>query len=281
MGTVAAGGGGVTTGSSDGSPEDVGLRYEVAGAVATITLDRPRRKNAFTLAMVDAWAEALREAARDDAVRAVVVTGAGGAFCSGVDLSALADVEDTPIGRKRMLTDRVHQVALALADLDKPVLAAMRGVAVGAGLDMALLCDMRFAGRSVRLSEGYIKVGLVPGDGGAWLLPRLVGPAKAMELLMTGDAVDADEALRLGLVNAVYDDDEVLDRTVALAARLAAAPPVQIAMIKRLVRSSERIDLRTHYDMVSSHFGIVSALEDHDEAQAAFRDKRPGEYHGR
>jgi enoyl-CoA hydratase/carnithine racemase len=258
-----------------------GLRYEVDGPVATITLDRPERKNAFTLDMVDAWAVALRDAASRPAVRAVVVTGAGDAFCSGVDLSALAEVEDTPLGRKRMLTERVHQVALALADLDKPVVAALRGVAVGAGLDMALLCDMRFAGRSVRLSEGYIKVGLVPGDGGAWLLPRLVGPAKAMELLMTGDVVEADEALRLGLVNRVYDDDQVLERTQEFALRLAGSPPVQIAMIKRLVRSAGSVDLRTHLDLVSSHFGVVSSLEDHAEAGAAFREKRAGVYHGR
>ena len=231
--------------------------------------------------MVDAWVLALREAAADPGVRAVVLTGAGEAFCSGVDLSALAAVEPTPLGRKHLLMDRVHQVALALADLDKPVVAAMRGVAVGAGLDMALLCDMRFAGRSALLSEGYIKVGLVPGDGGAWLLPRIVGTAKAMELLMTGDAVDADEALRLGLVNRVYDDADVLAETQAFAGRLASAPPVQIAMIKRLVRSAERMDLRSHYDLVSSHFGIVSSLADYAEAQLAFREKRVGDYHGR
>jgi enoyl-CoA hydratase/carnithine racemase len=260
---------------------DPGLRYEVRERVATITLDRPERKNAFTLGMVDAWADALREAAADQQVRSVVVTGAGDAFCSGVDLSALAEVEDTPLGRKRMLMERVHKVALALEDLDKPIVAAMRGVAVGAGLDMALLCDMRFAGRSIRLSEGYIKVGLVPGDGGAWLLPRLVGTAKAMELLMTGDMVEADEALRLGLVNRVYDDEQVLVEAQAFAGRLAASPPVQIAMIKRLVRSSERMDLRTHFDTVSSHFGIISALEDYAESQAAFREKRPGNYEGR
>ncbi len=255
--------------------------YEVADAVATLTLNRPARKNAFTLTMVDSWTQALRAAQRDPAVRAVIVTGAGDAFCSGVDLSALAEVDDTPLGRKRMLTDRIHQVAIALADLDKPVVAAMKGVAVGAGLDMALLCDMRFAGRSVRLSEGYIKVGLVPGDGGAWLLPRLVGTAKAMELLMTGDMVGADEALRIGMVNRVYEDDELMDRTREFALQLAAAPPVQIAMIKRLVRSAESVDLRTHYDMVSSHFGVVSSLDDYAESQAAFREKRPGSFTGR
>ena len=257
------------------------LTYVVHDAVATIILDRPERKNAFTLPMVDAWVVALREAAADPGVRAVVLTGAGEDFCSGVDLSALAAVEPTPLGRKHLLMDRVHQVALALADLDKPVVAAMRGVAVGAGLDMALLCDMRFAGRSALLSEGYLKVGLVPGDGGAWLLPRLVGTAKAMELLMTGDAVDADEAFRLGLVNRVYDDADVLAETQAFAVRLAGAPPVQIAMIKRLVRTAERMDLRSHYDLVSSHFGIVSSLQDYAEAQLAFREKRVGVYQGR
>lgn len=258
-----------------------GLEYDVEGPVATITLNRPKRKNAFTLPMVDAWADALRQAQADAAVRAVIVTGAGDSFCSGIDLSALEEVEGTPLGRKEMLTKRIHQVAIALDDLDKPTIAAVRGPAVGAGMDMALLCDMRFAGRSARFSEGYIKVGLVPGDGGSWLLPRLVGAAKALELLLTGDTVEADEALRLGIVNQVHDDEELLDRTREFALRVAAAPPVQAAMIKRLVRSSERIDLRTHYDMVSSHFGIVSSLEDYAEAQTAFREKRAGDYRGR
>jgi hypothetical protein len=180
-----------------------------------------------------------------------------------------------------MLADRIHRVAFALEDIDKPVIAAMRGAAVGAGLDMALLCDMRIAGESAMLSEGYIKVGLVPGDGGAWLLPRIVGSAKAMELLMTGDFVDAQEALRLGMVNRVVPDPDVLNVTYDLARRIAAAPPVQISMIRRLVRQSERIDLRTHYDLVSSHFGLVVSLDDYAEAIGAFRERRTGRYQGR
>jgi enoyl-CoA hydratase/carnithine racemase len=257
------------------------LLYEVAGAVATITLNRPHRKNAFTLAMVDAWAAALRSAGADPAVRVVLVTGAGGNFCSGVDLSALAEVPDTPLARKQMLMSRVHRVALELQDVDKPVIAVLQGVAVGAGLDMALLCDMRWAGSSIRLSEGYIKVGLVPGDGGSWLLPRVVGTAKAMELLMTGDEVLAPQAEALGLVNALVADDEVLAEATAFARRLAQRPPVQVQMIKRLVRSADAVDLRTHLDLVSSHFGVVSSLEDYAEAGAAFREKRPGDYLGR
>ncbi len=241
---------------------DPGLRYSVQDAIATITLDRPERKNAFTLETIDAWVDRLHDAAADADVRVVVLTGAGSAFCSGVDLSVLQATERTPLARKQMLTHRIHRVALALEDLDKPTIAAVNGVAVGAGLDMALLCDMRVAGRSARMSEGYIKVGLVPGDGGAWLLPRLVGPAKAMELLMTGDFVTAEEAARLGIVNHVVDDDALMDTTYALAGKIAAAPPVQIAMIRRLVRQSSQVDLRTHFDLVSSHMGIVAALGD-------------------
>jgi enoyl-CoA hydratase/carnithine racemase len=258
-----------------------GLRYQVSGAVATIVLDRPDRKNAFTLEMVDAWAAALRSAAADDAVRCVLVTGAGDSFCSGVDLAVLADVEATPIGRKRMLTHRIHQVAIALDELDKPVVAVMRGVAVGAGLDMALLCDMRLGSPSVRMSEGYIKVGLVPGDGGTWLLPRLIGTPKALELLLTADFIDADTALRLGLLNHVYPDEELDQRALEFAERLCGLPPVQAGMIKRLVRQAERVDLRTHFDMVSSHFGVVTALDDYAEAQAAFAERRQGRFRGR
>jgi enoyl-CoA hydratase/carnithine racemase len=268
--------------TSEGSGTDgPGLRYAVNRGVATVLLDRPARKNAFTLELIDAWAECLRQAADDDEVRVVVVTGAGDSFCSGVDLSVLKQLEQTPLAHKRMLTDRVHRVSLALDELGKPVIAAMRGVAVGAGLDMALLCDMRIAGESARLSEGYIKVGLVPGDGGAWLLPRLVGPAKAMELLMTGDFIDAAEALRLGLVNQVVPDSQVVNAAYDLANRIAAQPPVQIAMIRRLVHQAERIDLRTHYDLVSSHFGLVTSLEDYAEVGAALRERRDGKYHGR
>lgn len=257
------------------------LEYRVDGGVASIVLNRPQRKNAFTLEMIDAWAAALETVRTDPDVRAVVVTGTGDAFCSGVDLDVMAEVEASPLARKRMLTARIHQVALALEDLDQPVIAAMRGVAVGAGLDMALLCDMRFAGQSLRASEGYIKVGLVPGDGGAWLLPRLVGSAKALELLLTGDPIGADEALRIGMVNRVYPDDVLLERTFEFAHQIAAAPPVQVGMIKRAVRQSERIDLRTHLDLISSHFGVISSLDDYAEAQAAFKERRPGNYKGR
>ena len=260
---------------------DATLHYEVADAIATITLDNPTRKNAFTLDMIDDWADAVRAAAEDDAVRVVILTGAGDAFCSGIDLSVLQAVEDVPLARKRMLTHGVHKVARAVEALDKPLIAAVNGVAVGAGLDMALMCDMRFMGRSARLSEGYIKVGLVPGDGGAWFLPRLVGPAKALELLLTGDFVDADEALRIGMVNRVYDDAELLLQVRAFAAQLAAMSPVAVAVIKRTVQQSASIDLRTSLDLISSHMAVVQSTDDYREAQTAFAERRPGRFTGR
>jgi enoyl-CoA hydratase/carnithine racemase len=261
--------------------QDPGLRYEVSNGIATIILDRPERKNAFTFPMIDAWVARLREAGDDDAVRVIVVTGAGDSFCSGIDLDSLADFDASPLGRKKMLTTRIHHVALAIDELDKPVIGALRGVAVGAGMDMALLCDMRIASHTARLSEGYIKAGLVPGDGGAWLLPRLVGTAKAMELLMTGEFIDATTALTLGIVNRVVDDADLLPAVYEFASRIAAGPPVQISMIRRMVRQAERVDFRTHLDLVSSHMGIVGSLADLRETVSARREGRTPTYQGR
>lgn len=253
------------------------LEYTVENGVGTILLNRPEKKNAFTVAMVDDWADALREAHADDGVGALIVTGAGDAFCAGGEFSGLspdADGEPGPYERKAFLTDHVHRVARAMEDIDKPVIAAVNGVAVGAGTDFALMCDMRFMASSTRVNEGYIKVGLVPGDGGAYYLPRLVGIAKALELLLTGDFVDAEEALRIGLVNRVYSDEELMPRTYEFAERLAAGPPTITRMIKRAVYQSARSDLRTSLDLISSHMAVVQSMPESHETFRAFREKR-------
>jgi enoyl-CoA hydratase/carnithine racemase len=257
------------------------VRYDTADRIATLTLSHPGRKGAFTLEMIDQWADHLIAAAADPEVRVVVVTGEDDAFCSGIDLSVLQAIEDTPLARKRMLTHGVHKVARAVLDLDKPLVCALNGVAVGAGLDMALMCDMRFMARSAKVSEGYIKVGLVPGDGGAWLLPRLVGPAKALELLLTGDMVGAEEALRIGMVNRVYDDAELAERTREFALQLAGMSPIAVSFIKRTVQQSASIDLRTSLDLISSHMAVVQSTDDYREAQRAFAEKRPADFQGR
>ncbi len=257
------------------------LEYDVTDGVGTILLNRPRRKNAFTLEMVDEWAAVLRAARTDSDVRALILTGAGDAFCSGGDLAAIAPRGAPPMEVKRSLTDRIHRVALALEDLDKPVIAAVNGVAVGAGMDMALMCDIRLAARSARFSEGYIKVGLVPGDGGCYFLPRLVGPGRALELLLTGDFVDAEEAERIGLVNHVYDDDRLADEAARLARRLADGPPIAVAMIKRAVYQSMNCDLRTALDLISSHMAVAQSTRDSREAYEAFAEKRPATFEGK
>jgi enoyl-CoA hydratase/carnithine racemase len=260
------------------------LEWTVESWIGTIRLNRPERRNAFTFEMVREWASLLREARTDDSVRVVVLTGTGDrAFCSGIDLDSISNANPslTPLERKSHLHDEIHQVALALEALDKPVIASINGAAVGAGLDMALMCDMRIAARSAKLSEGYIKVGLTPGDGGAYYLPRLVGTAKALELLLTGDFISADEAHRIGMVNRVVDDADLGPATRALAEQIAAAPPVTVRMIKRATYQSAKADLRTSLDLVSSHFAVVAATDDAAEALSAMREKRVPSFHGR
>lgn len=257
------------------------LEYVVEDGVGTITLNRPERRNAFTLDMVDQWAAIYRDARTNADVRAIVLTGSGNTFCSGVDLSELDSTDQTPLDRKALLSERVHRVALELAELDKPVIAAINGAAVGAGLDMALMCDIRLASRSARLSEGYVRIGIVPGDGGCYYLPRLVGLSKALELLLTGDFVDGEEAARIGLVSSVHDDKDLLPHAHELATRLAAGPPVAMRMIKRAVYQSLDTDLRTALDLISSHMAVVQFTDDAREAYAAMIEKRAPTFRGR
>jgi enoyl-CoA hydratase/carnithine racemase len=257
------------------------LEYTVTGGIGTILLNRPAVKNAFTYAMIDEWAAALRSARTDPGVRVVVVTGAGDAFCSGVDLGEFTGDATNALAVKSTLHDRIHRVAFALEDLDKPVIAAVNGAAVGAGMDMALMCDIRLLASSARMSEGYIKVGLVPGDGGCYFLPRLVGMAQALELLWTGDFVDAAGALRLGIASHVYEDADFAASWRSFAARIAAQPPLNVQLIKRAAYQSARADLRTALDLISSHMAVVRGTHDSAEAMAAFRERRAPRFEGR
>ncbi len=232
--------------------------------------------------MIDLWVSALEDARRNDAVGAIVVTGAGRAFCSGGDVGGMNSRSSdlTGLDHKQWL-EVIHRVPLTLETLDKPVIAALNGVAVGAGLDMALMCDVRYAAAGTRFSEGYVQVGLIPGDGGTYFLPRLVGAARALELLWTGDFISAEEAERIGLVNHVLPLDELLPSVHALAARLAAGPSTAIRMIKRAVYQGQRMDLRSHLDLISSHMAIIRQTADHREGTRAFVEKRAPKFTGR
>jgi len=253
------------------------ILFSVDNGIATITLNQPKKKNAFNMSMIERWCKALEDWRTDPEVKVIVLTGAGNDFCSGVDLGTMPDrQEQGPYDHKSVLWDKIHRIAFALEDLDKPVIAAMKGVAVGAGLDMALMCDIRFAADNARLAEGYVRVGLVPGDGGCYYLPRLVGIAKSLELFFTGEFVDAQEALRIGMVNRVYPADQLLEETYKYARKIADGPAVIIQTIKRATYQSSRVDLRTALDMVSSHMGVIRSTKDHhDTMKAALERLKP------
>jgi 2-(1,2-epoxy-1,2-dihydrophenyl)acetyl-CoA isomerase len=227
--------------------------------------------------MIDAWRAAIEECRRDDAVKVVIVTGAGAAFCSGGDIVEMGDrLEQTPEQRKAELFDRIERIPLALEDLDKPVIAAVNGVATGAGMDMALMCDLRYAAQGARFAETYVNVGLVPGAGGAHFLPRLVGVSKALELFWTGDFIDAEEAMRIGIVNKVFPDAELMTQVEKIARKIAKAPPLTLRMVKRAIYQGMRNDLRTNLDLISSHYAVITATDRHKEAVRSFIAKRGG-----
>lgn len=254
------------------------LKFEVEDGVAVITLNRPDKLNAFNRAMIKDWLAALDECEHRDDIRVVVLTGAGRAFCSGGDVDDMDRSERTNWTTKDYLWEQIHRIPLALERIDKPVIAALNGPATGAGLDMALMCDIRFAAEEAKFAETYIKVGLVPGDGGAYFLPRLVGLSKALELLWTGDFVDAREAERIGLVNRVYPAVQLMEETLRFARRLADGPSRAMRMTKRLVYQNQRLDLRTSLDLVSSHMGLVTQGDEHKEGVRAFIEKRKPQF---
>jgi enoyl-CoA hydratase/carnithine racemase len=251
------------------------LRFTVDEGIARIVLDRPERMNAFTFEMIDAWVDALQRCRTDDAVKVVLVTGAGDAFCSGGDIVEMGErLDHTPEQRKSELFQRIERVPLALEDLDKPVIAAVNGAATGAGMDMALMCDIRYAAQSARFAETYVRVGLVPGAGGAHFLPRLVGVSKALELFFTGDFIDAQEALRIGVVNRVFPDTALMDEVEKIARRIARAPALTLRMTKRAIYQGLRNDLRTNLDLISSHYAVITATQEHKDLVRAFIDKK-------
>lgn len=260
--------------TDDEVADGCGLSYEVLEGVGLIRIDRPDKLGAFTWKMIDRWAEALVSAQGDDAVRAVVLTGTGRGFCTGVDLDELAAVGGDPIDQKRMLTDRVHRVVRTAADLSKPLICAVNGLAVGAGMDMTLLCDIRLAAESAQFGTGYVRIGLVPGAGGAYFLPRLVGTAQALELFWTGELLSAQQAREMGIVSHVFPDDELLGQALRLAGRIARQSPIAVSMIKRAVYQSLATDLRTSLDLASSLFAVVQSTEDRTEAMSALRERR-------
>jgi len=251
------------------------LQEARAGGVATITFNRPARRNAITAAMFERLLPLLEALAADDAVGAVVLTGAGSAFSAGGDVGEMADRDpaETPADATRTLRRRMDAARL-LHEMPKPTIAMMRGPAAGAGLCLALACDLRFAGASARFTTAFARMGYAGDYGGSWFLPRLVGPAKARELYFTADALDAGEALRIGLVNRVLADDDLPAHVGALAQALAAGPRVALREIKRNLNLADEASLVETLDAEAAAQIRCRLSADHREAARAFLEKR-------
>ncbi|CAH2904022.1 MAG: Enoyl-CoA hydratase (EC [uncultured Paraburkholderia sp.] len=258
------------------------LKFAIDNGIATITLNRPEKLNAFTDAMQDSWLEALEECRTNPEVRVIVMTGTGRAFTTGGDVESFsASAEQTAANIKARVAEGVQRLPRKIAEIDKPVLAALNGLATGGGLDIALACDLRFAAESARFAETYLRMGLIPGVGGAYLLPRIVGMSKALEMFWSADWVDARDAERIGLVNKVFPDEQLMDGTYAFARRVADGPPLAVQLIKRVMRFGLDKDLATAHELVAANLPIVRSSEDHREAVAAFKEKRTPQFKGR
>jgi 2-(1,2-epoxy-1,2-dihydrophenyl)acetyl-CoA isomerase len=255
-----------------------GLRIAVDGAVATIALDRPDALNALTIPVKVALLEAFRSIGEDRSIRAVILTGAGRAFCAGQDLAEREDPDAPPLDVE--LRERYNPIVRAIRTLDQPVIAAVNGVAAGAGASLAFACDLRIAAADARFVLAFGRIGLVPDSGATWFLPRLVGAARAAEIALVGDPIDADEALRIGLVNRVVPADSLVAEAQAMAERLAAGAPRANAMTKHALQRSWSIDLDDALDDEARLQGEAGATADHAEGLAAFREKRPPRFTG-
>jgi 2-(1,2-epoxy-1,2-dihydrophenyl)acetyl-CoA isomerase len=251
------------------------LRCTVDGPVATVTLARPERMNAFNAAMHADLRDALDQCERDQAVRVVVLTGEGRAFSSGQDLTVdLKRDEEGRIDLGPALTRDYNPLVLRLSNYPKPIIAALNGPAVGASMNIALACDIIVAARSAYLQEAFSKIGLIPDAGGTWILPRLVGPKQALALMLSAEAVSAEDAQRMGLVYKVFDDASFAVDVAAFAGSLAAGPGLAYRLTKQAVAQSLANDLETQLDLEARLQAEAGSSDDFMEGVAAFREKR-------
>jgi 2-(1,2-epoxy-1,2-dihydrophenyl)acetyl-CoA isomerase len=257
------------------------LLETIEDGIAWLTLNRPDRLNALSPVMVSSLAEALERLSADHRVGAIVVTGAGRGFCAGGDVKTMASRANQGFEERVEGLRRMHRLPMLLRTIPKIVIAMVNGPAVGAGLGLAMACDLRIAGRSARFGAGFAGVGYSGDFGGSWSLTRLVGTAKARELYFLGDIVDAAEAASVGLVNRVVEDDALRRETLALARRIADGPRVAYGYMKRNLFAAETEPLATVLEMEAVHQARTAMTEDHLEAAKAFVERRRPVFKGR
>lgn len=251
---------------------------EQDGPVLTLTLNAPEKRNPVSdTAMVDALADAIKRADLDPAIRAVVLTGAGKAFSSGGDIKKMipgAGLRDAiPANTRTNYREGIQRLPLLFQAIDVPVVAAVNGAAIGAGCDLACMCDIRIASETALFAESFVKIGLIPGDGGAWLLPRIVGFSKACELALTGETIDAAAALECGLVSRVVAPEALLPTAREIAHKIAANSRPATRLTKRLLREGQTATLASLLELSAALQSLVHATAEHEEAVQAFIDR--------
>lgn len=248
------------------------------GAILTLTMNQPETRNALTgNTAVEEFVQVCDEIRRDASVKAVILTGAGPIFSSGgnvKDMQRFFDDALTPDAIREEYRQGIQRIPRALNQLDVPLICAVNGPAIGAGLDLTCMCDIRIASETATFAESFVRVGIVPGDGGAWLLPRAVGRAKAAEMAFTGEAIDAQQALACGLVSRVVPADQLLPTARVLADKIAANPGAVMRMTKRLLREGEHSTLESLLELSAGYQALAHKTADHREAVTAFVEKR-------
>ena len=255
------------------------------GAILTVTLNLPEKRNPVSdNGLIDLLIETMHAADSDIGIRCVILTGAGSAFSAGGDLKAMKDGTGLraalPAQTRRNYREGIQRLPLMFHALEVPVIAAINGPAIGAGLDLACMCDVRVAADTAVFAESFVKLGIVPGDGGAWLLPRVIGFARAAELSLTGETFDAAYALEIGLVSRVVPGDQLLAAARTIADKIAANPPHAVRMTRRLLREAQTATLAATLELSAAMQSLAHATRDNDEAIDAFIERRPPDFTG-
>jgi len=250
------------------------LRYDVTDGIARITIDRPDVHNAFTRETITELNDAIRSARDDKSVYVVVLTGAGGTFCAGADISDMPAWANQTEEEYAAFLWSVQNVVRQLRNMEKPIIGAIEGAAIGAGCDFALACDLRVVGPDAVLREGFVRIGLVPGDGGGWLLPRLVGEAKAKEYLLTGMDIPADEAIDVGLAMEVAENP--LEASLEIATEIRDLPAIAVRRTKRLTDAG--LSFEEYCERAIAYQWECVTDPEHDEAVQSFQEKREPNY---
>ncbi len=262
------------------------ILYSVEDGIATITINRPHVMNAITFEVIEEWRAAIETAADDDAVKVVIVTGAGRTFSAGGDPRMLLDLREKnplpPIGQRRNIKmQTMLNLARVSAMLEKPYIAAVNGPAIGGGMDIISLCDIRIASDKARFGSGFVRMGEIPTAGGCYSLPRIVGIAKACELIWTGKIITAEEALRIGYVSQVVPNDQLMPTVRELALQLAKGPTIAINLTKRLIHRCLDLDFDTAMELHLIGQGVIETTEDAREGPRAWVEKREPQFKGR